>query len=292
MQSPPYMVLLLQGGLGNQLFQYAGALALKRAIPGVKLWLTPVSENKHSGRDYRSIFYTEGIALEGKEGEPRQEDPYFVWWPSDPFFTWSPDDLARTAEAVAKIEGGPGPLPLFLRAYFQHLPPIRESVAPFVRHVVLKKLGEQRIYLCKKYGIEDPRGVAFVHVRRGDFLTLPADEFWVQEDDYYRKGLQTLKSKAITPLKKIFLLSDDPEWCAAQNWVEEEDILEVVDEPDEIGALSLMSLCHGGAVIANSTFSWWGAWIGPEAAGATVVYPSRWYKDAEPDLFPAGWIRV
>lgn len=282
--------MALQGGFGNQLFQYAAALAVKREMEKrqgqkVKLWLAPVEENKHSGRDYRQTFYTEGTPLEGKDGEPQPQDSYFVWWPSDAFYAWSPDDLLAAAEIQ-----GPGHPPLYLRGYFQNLPPIKDWVIPFLRHTILKKMADRRIFLEKKYRIEDPKTTAFVHIRRGDFLDLPEDEFWRQGESYYRAGLKELRA-AQPNIQRIFLLSDDPDWCLQQQWIAEET-LEIVAEPDELDAMALMSLCHGGAVIANSSFSWWGAMFGPEASGALVVYPSLWYKTAEPDLFPAGWRKI
>jgi hypothetical protein len=66
----------------------------------------------------------------------------------------------------------------------------------------------------------------------------------------------------------------------------------IVDEPDELDGLALMSLCHGGAIIANSTFSWWGAMLGAYPAKATVVYPSKWLQGNKPDLFPPQWARI
>lgn len=285
----PFFIVALQGGLGNQLFQYAAALAVKSAMEKrkgqpVKLWLAPVEQNKHSGRDYRQTFYTEGTALEGREGEPQPQDPYFVWWPSDAFYAWSADDLLAAADSMGSEH------PLFLRGYFQHLPPIKKVIIPFLRHTILKKIADRRIFMEKKYRIEDPKAAAFVHIRRGDFLEHPEDEFWRQGESYYRAGLKELRA-AQPLLQRIFVLSDDPGWCLQQQWIAEEG-LELADEPDELHALALMSLCHGGAVIANSSFSWWGAMFGPEASRALVVYPSLWYKNAEPDLFPARWRKI
>ena len=68
--------------------------------------------------------------------------------------------------------------------------------------------------------------------------------------------------------------------------------VEVVGPSDELLTLAAMSLCEGGAVIANSTFSWWGAMLGAEKAGAPVFYPGRWYKDVQPALFPASWTQI
>ena len=56
---------------------------------------------------------------------------------------------------------------------------------------------------------------------------------------------------------------------------------------NELHTLYCMIKCKGGAVISNSTFSWWGAILGENNK---VVYPKNWYGDAKPTLFPEGWI--
>ena len=142
-----------------------------------------------------------------------------------------------------------------------------------------------------KYAIQDTRELAFVHVRRGDYLSLPETDFWRQDiDTYYREALATLR-QGTAAIKRILVISDDIAWCKAQPLFNEEGI-ECIEESDELAALAIMSLCHGGAVITNSTFSWWGAMFGPQTVGAKVVYPERWYKTARPQLFPDTWVMV
>jgi hypothetical protein len=62
------IIIVLQGGLGNQLFQYAAGLTLASRLGG-ELWLTPTQENKHSGKDYRGTLYRRGKAI-GPDGKP------------------------------------------------------------------------------------------------------------------------------------------------------------------------------------------------------------------------------
>lgn len=274
------IVVALQGGLGNQLFQYAAGLAVVRAFRGAAakgggsapppLLLTAPEENKHSGRDYRGVFYSQAQSY-----EPKGDEPFVIWYPADSFIAWKPGDLASAASLSDSA--------LYMRGFFQYLPAVA-PVLPFVRHEILRKISERRLYVQKRYGIEDPTAVAFVHVRRGDYVELEKEGFWNLGADYYRPALQRIR---VAGAKRIFLITDDPAWCSTQPWLAQEGLL-LSDEGDELNALALMSMCCGGAVIANSTFSWWGAWLG--AAGAPVVYPSLWYQDRRPELFPADWI--
>jgi hypothetical protein len=63
-----------------------------------------------------------------------------------------------------------------------------------------------------------------------------------------------------------------------------------MDEPNECKSLALMTLCHGGFICANSTFSWWGAFLGAHAQRQPVIAPKDWFKDEVVQLFPKEWI--
>jgi hypothetical protein len=65
--------------------------------------------------------------------------------------------------------------------------------------------------------------------------------------------------------------------------------IEFIEEPDEYHALSMMIQCQGGAVIANSTFSWWGAILGSHYSKSPVVYPLKWCGEETVILFPQEW---
>lgn len=273
-EARPPLVIVLQGGIGNQLFQYAAGLAVARSL-GAQLWLTPAQENKHSGRDYRKDLYNRAKAI-GIDGQPAAtaSTPFTYHEPQDAHGAWEPVDYATT------------PSPLLLKGYFQYLPPI-QHLLPAICSDILAAIGEHIIQAQRILQIR-PEATAFVHVRRGDFLQLPETEFWRQDAEYYEPALAAVRA-ANPSVQRILLFSDDPAWCSCQPFFKG---VEVVECPDELHTLAAMSLCEGGAVIANSTFSWWGAMLGPHKAGKPVVYPARWYKDVRPVLFPAGWTQV
>lgn len=119
--------------------------------------------------------------------------------------------------------------------------------------------------------IGDGNSVA-VHVRRGDFLNHP--EFQVCDESYYRMAMEDMRARVGSP--RFFVFSDDPGWC--RRTFTDGDV-EVIDS-DEDGAnplhdLRLMSLASHH-IIANSTYSWWAAWLGKKP-GQHVLLPDRWF---------------
>lgn len=251
--------IFLQGGLGNQLFQYAAALRLK-GVHEVRIIKAPKA---HSGRDYRATLY---YRVESVEASPPVRLVQL-----EPFGSWGPQTYHDN---------------VILQGYFQYLPAI-EPVLPQLRQDLLRFLAPHQGVLRAKYAITDLSSVGFIHVRRGDYLTAPPNLHWIMGTEYYRRGLTKIDAKL-----RWIVISDDVAWCREQELFTEFPAIEIVDEPDELNGLALMSLCCGGAIIANSTFSWWGAMLGAEPAGAMVVYPSLWFSHAKPDLFPSRWTRL
>jgi hypothetical protein len=116
-----------------------------------------------------------------------------------------------------------------------------------------------------------PNSVA-VHVRRGDYLKHPA--FDVCDMAYYQEAMRRMRARI--PDARFFVFSDDPDWCRAHF---DEPDHEVVDSGEAghnpLHDLRLMSLA-AHHIIANSTYSWWAAWLG-EKPGQQVIMPDRWY---------------
>lgn len=129
-----------------------------------------------------------------------------------------------------------------------------------------------------------------VHIRRGDYVTSPEVAFvhGVCAPDYYQTCMREISRQVESPLFVIF--SDDIEWVKHNFNVPYRHILVEQDhsKTPEVD-LSLMSLCNHN-IIANSSFSWWGAWLNdnPEK----IVYaPKKWFKDDRrtTDIVPERW---
>jgi hypothetical protein len=116
-----------------------------------------------------------------------------------------------------------------------------------------------------------------VHIRRGDYKLLP--EFGLLGKRYYQDAIERLRDEGHQG--PVWIFSDDP--VCAQKMLQGEAI-----SLGAIGDLYVMS--HASAnVIANSTFSWWGAWM--NESSQNVIAPNPWFQGMAPiqDLIPPDW---
>jgi len=130
-----------------------------------------------------------------------------------------------------------------------------------------------------------------VHARRGDYLT--ADHFsqhGICSPDYYAQAMRLMTERLDRP--QFFVFSDDLAWCR-QHVIGENVSFVDANPPDAANdELRLMAACRHH-VIANSSLSWWGAWLARHD-GQIVIGPDPWFSGRKetPDLFPASWIAL
>lgn len=124
-----------------------------------------------------------------------------------------------------------------------------------------------------------PIDMVAIHIRRGDYVNNP---FYVDltKTDYYERAM------AEFPDASFLVFSDDIEWCKRQDLFKD---CEFSEGNDEITDLNMMAGCKG-LIMANSSFSWWGAFLGEEKK---VIAPKHWYADGEErtKLLP-NWKRI
>ena len=129
-----------------------------------------------------------------------------------------------------------------------------------------------------------------IHVRRGDYVYLP-NHHPVAGPEYYTNAINYITNK--TRVDKYVVFSDDINYCKSM-FGESEDIIYIDGEKDYID-LYLMSMCKHN-ITANSTFSWWGAWLNNNP-DKIVVAPKTWFGTARTDLdtsdlIPETWIKL
>jgi len=261
------------GGLGNQLFiVVAGYICSK--VHRVPLYILDMVCEAHQTvkEDYKkSIFSFFGIHIESCESSYKSYSP-------EGFSPWSPQDISPGTK---------------LSSYFQYYPPILPYEEE-IRSLILKGLDFYLKSLSQLY----TGSYAFVHIRRGDYLQHTYMHY-VQPIEYYKRAISLLDDSV-----QIIVFSDDIDWVESQEYFKEPRF-NIQRNLNELETLSLMSLCKEGAICSNSTFSWWGAYLGTHAQRNKVIVPEEWinssYFDTEswltcpsgakvPNLFPKEWI--
>ena len=165
---------------------------------------------------------------------------------------------------------------------------------------------------CRKF-IDSVGDAIFLHVRRGNSnLVGNRGEKWsyqmlqdyhpLMKKEYYIEALSHFDES-----KKVIVLSDTIDWCKEQDWLQDDRFLfsdssyEVFNDGASVPYidLCLMSLCNGG-IIANSSMSWWGAWLQNDTD--KIVAPNPWYgakaynygnaELCDADLIPERWTKI
>lgn len=290
----------LCGGLGNQMFQYAVGRAVSSRLqvplclninafttaidgPAHARWRLPLFPNAigpdvsvstsrlHVGLRRISLFAQAHLHLHIPLFPRIIREPHFEYW--------------RGVESISA--------PCHLYGYWQseryfsrYADQIRKDFAfpalPDGRPQALAA----RIKACST--------AVSVHIRRGDYISNPSAAAFhgLPGMEYYRAALAYIRAQAGEAT--VFVFSDEPQWVR-ENFDACGHALEVVDlnipeAPQH--DMHLMAMCRHH-IIANSSFSWWGAWLS-EKEGITVA-PSRWFADPTVntnDLCPPTWLRL
>ena len=133
-----------------------------------------------------------------------------------------------------------------------------------------------------------------VHIRRGDFVTNPTINkiHGVCSLDYYHNAIQIMAGKVSN--HHFYIFSDDMEWSRSNLRVNY-PVTFMSHNGIELDHEDLRLMCHcKHHVIANSSFSWWGAWLS-ESTNKIVIAPNRWFNDPSRDsrdIVPEGWLRI
>jgi Glycosyl transferase family 11 len=298
----------LIGGLGNQMFQYAAgkALAMRHDVP---LALDVSGFRNYALRPFLldRLAVPEAVTLVQAEPAQKPEANFErAKWKGRidrllgkaglPKLSRSPNEYREPHFHYDPAFEALGPQTA-LFGYFQS-ERYFSSIAGDLRDwfAVREPLGDAAAAALKR--IEASRLPVSLHVRRGDYLkpgTL--EHHGVLGEPYYREALARLDA-ATGRDAELFVFSDDA--AAAEqvlSFVPKSRLVHVCGDPERPWEdMALMARCRHH-VIANSSFSWWGAWL-DRSPDKIVVAPSAWFASSElarkttRDLYPAGWILI
>lgn len=286
--------LKVHGGLGNQMFQYATGRALADRA-GVQLVLdlnwyvnTPRGDTR---REFGLVEY--GLRFRHTSGAERLGCRFHTnrWLRRLPqlFRPWKHVREAGLATSLLELEQLARAGDCYLDGYWQdcrNFAGIRPQLLSEL--VPLAPLSASQRMLADYIGASNSLAL---HVRRGDYLSNPAAAaaHGVCGVDYYRRALNHMAGQ-LNELQ-VFVFSDDLNWARERFGALPRTVC-VDDAGTPATSLHLMALCRH-QIIANSSFSWWAAWLGSNQ-DKCVVAPAQWYSNPQqsgPEL-PPNWVRM
>lgn len=288
--------LILSGGLGNQMFQYAAAKALaKRLNTSLVMDMYALERRtKATKRDYElDIFNIDGTVKSSLKSKLFYKARPLILKHRASFLKLGclADEWSIVYDPnFEKIKGNVSMLGYFQNErYFKSIEDELRTDFSFKQ-----ALDEKNSIVANE--IASTQSVA-IHIRRGDYMSDKdaASNFVTCSKEYYQKAISEIAKTVANPVFYIF--SEDFEWVDQNitfdsnegyfiNWNKGED---------SYRDMQLMSLCKHN-IIANSSFSWWGAWLNSNA-NKIVIAPSLWFKDGDKNsyldrFYPEGWIKI
>ena len=287
----------LIGGLGNQMFQYAAgrALSLERGVP-LRLDISGFANYElHQGFELQRIFncpadiaseadvrgimdwqfspvirrVVSRLGLVALRRKAWVMEPHFHYWegiknsPSDCYLTGYWQSEKYFSEVATQI-----------REDFSFRLALVHKNAEFAKQI-------------------DKTNAVSLHVRRGDYVhnKKNADVYEQCSLDYYCGAIKYIEASVDNP--QFFIFSDDISWVKSNMKMDGQ--YHYVDHnqgAESYNDMRLMSLCKHH-IIANSSFSWWGSWLGSNF-DKTVIAPKDWFSNQTmtTDLLPRNWITL
>ncbi len=292
------IITKVTGGLGNQMFQYAigRVLSLKQ---NTDLLLDISAFDTYKLHEYS----LEKLSIQSKYAA-KKDLPWYENASSNKYIDFMFQKVKNLAAPYNKLhfrENGFEPFNeksltlsdnTYLDGYFQSDKYFREY-ADVIRSdfEVSIPASSQNVEMIEK--IQSVNAVS-LHIRRGDYVKNSNTQalHGLCNAEYYKNAVAYISEKIENPV--FFIFSDDIDW-AKENMKTgyTQFYIDFNDASQNHEDLRLMSKCKHH-IIANSTFSWWGAWLDPNLS-KIVTIPSLWFAGYDydtRDLYPDGWIHI
>lgn len=296
-------IVNITGGLGNQMFQYAFALSLKEKFPQENIYIDIQHYNTlffkhfrginlHNGFEIEKVFPNAKVPIAGRK--ELLKISYFI-----PNYILS--RLGRKLLPVRKTEIV---LPFsktycflpevykqgdyYYEGFWQNIKYFERIKDLLIEVYAHPEPNEYNKLMIQKIDSQDSVGI---HVRRGDYLNEP-DYRDICNLDYYKRAIH----RFIRTEKKytFYIFSNDIEWCKEniEPLIKDNIVVYVTENKGNKSCwdMFLMTYCKN-LIIANSSFSWWGAFLNKRVE--KVIAPSPWVnRDCDIDLYASTWEKM
>lgn len=291
------ITVALMGGLGNQIFQWALGKAFEHR--GHDVQYDTALFDGDPGRRYMldQLGLDLKLSHHGGTGQIMQEGSMRYKPGLLDSLTWP--NISKDASADATLIGY-----WQCEKYFEDIP---QTIRSFSCANLSRQSWDMQEAI-RSYGDRS----CFVHVRRSDNLR-PAGLtvhglICEAGKTYYQRTMNCMRDRFGSSIH-FFMFSDDPQWCrdnfnlpdvtvvghnAPSFTVDDRHEIHFKAGGREVEDLWLMRLCRH-AIIANSSFSWWGAWLGDTARDRIVLAPEPWFNSRDldsTDIIPERWMKI
>jgi Glycosyl transferase family 11 len=286
----------LMGGLGNQLFQYAAArsLAIRH---GTDVLIDTSALTVEDKRITKRDLVLQHFCIKGTFSSAT---PNYI----KIFAKYLPNLSKQISAWHYHAESNPGydqrfqnlPDNTYLSGYWQSYKYF-QCISKTIFDELSPKHGISSLTATRIQSLNQNGSSVAVHIRRGDYVNLPsaAEHHGALAVQYYIKAIELVRK--IDPNTNFYIFSDDISWCRKHLSGLEAPLI-FVDQDASVSDwedLILMSHCKHH-IIANSSFSWWGAWLADQRWGVSdrlVIAPSLWFSAGNghdlSDRYPAHW---
>ncbi len=280
----------INGGLGNQMFQYAAGKALAQ-VKNTFLKLDVSQFDREKLRSFDLLAFDTNIMFATRSEIDNllpshnfeKALQYFSPYNKRTYYREKSFSFNNTFLKLGKN--------VYLKGYFQS-EKYFSSEKDIIRNEFIFKPNLISHLSSLVYQLKNFNSIS-IHVRRGDFSKDPeiAEYHGTLEKDYYNKAIDLLRSKLSDPV--FYFFSDDINWVKENLTYPNSVFVSDNITKNHFEDMYLMSQCRHN-IIANSSFSWWGAWLNSNP-DKIVIAPEKWFnegpKDTQ-DIVPEEWIKI
>lgn len=289
------IITRISGGLGNQMFQYAVGKSIAKANNDI-LKLDTLFYPKQTLRKYELDIFNinENIASEQEIEYLAGKNNFFIklkrkigLMVQKPLSYYKEKRLSTFNEDIFNYHEN-----IYLDGYWQN-----EKYFKNIRQDILNdftmtgKISKEATSYLEQIRYNNSISI---HIRRGDYLHRTEDEsvHGLCDINYYKQAIDYI-SKMVAN-SSFFIFSDDIKWCK-ENFDFMKNKIFIDDTKSAFDDLELMKNCKHN-IVANSTFSWWGAWLN-QNEDKIVIAPKRWFANEKmqneaQDIVPQKWVRI
>jgi hypothetical protein len=272
------MILVkLQGGLGNQMFQYAAAKGIYKN-KSIYVDLSFLKKHTQSTATFTRRKFELGLFPNIKLNFAGILKGWLFVRPT----IISDDNVDEYLNKCLIAHNN-----IYLDGYFQNEKYFSNIRGNLLRDFEFPQLTGYALNWAQQISAVDNN--VSVHIRRGDYLKAETMAFHgILPTSYYQQAVTIIDKKVLN--SHYFVFSDDPEWCESNLPFLEDRVTIVKNNSNVWEDMYLMSICKHH-IIANSSYSWWGAWLNKNT-NKIVVAPSKWFANEPTDIVPEGWIKI